>query len=138
MAAKDNVGNQFVEVFRGLYGVSPETLDKENLGRHWSTNPYVAKSFASDWGDGSDDPTPSVLISGVVRQKNIIPYGTEEWDNEAGDYGVDIDGFEAEQTIRPGSRVHVTGITHYPDDTSEKQHISRDQMSFKELRKYRA
>lgn len=134
MAAKDNVGKQFIEVFRGFAGVSPNQLDAGRLGRHWSTNRAVAESFAND-AVGPDES--STVVSALVRAKHVIPHDTEEWDTEAGRYGADYGDVEGERTIRPGSRVHVTGITHYPNAT-EEEHTFRDQMSLKDLRKYRA
>lgn len=134
MAAKDNIGNQFIEVFRGFAGVSPDQLDAGRLGRHWSTNRAVAESFAND-AVGPDEP--STVVSALVRAKHVIPHDTEEWDTEAGRYGADYGDVEGERTLRPGSRVHVTGITHYPNATGE-EHTFRDQMSLKDLRKYRA
>jgi hypothetical protein len=136
MSASESIHHkQFYEVFRGFSGVSPETLDKGSLGRHWTTNKRVAESFANDTAD-PDEPT--TIVSALVRGKHIIPTGTEEWHNEAGLYGAEEDSVESEMTVRPGARVHVTGITHYPNATDSERYTPRSAMSFGELRKFRA
>ena len=125
-------GPQWVQLYRGLIA-RPETLDKGNLGKHWSTNDRVALSFATDWG--SDDLGSSMVIGALVHPRHIMQEGTEEWDNENGDY--ESTAAEAEKTIRKNVPMHITSITHYPNDTDEEV-TWRDQMSFHELRKYRS
>ena len=125
-------GPQWVQLYRGLIA-RPETLDKGNLGKHWSTNDRVALSFATDWG--SDDLGSSMVIGALVHPRHIMQEGTEEWDNENGDY--EATAAEAEKTIRKNVPMHITSITHYPNDTDEEV-TWRDQMSFHELRKYRS
>ena len=128
-------GPQWVNVYRGLAYTDPEKLDKGGLGRHWSTNRWVAESFATD---GLEDTDSSVVLEAKVHKKNIIPEGTEEWDNEAGRYGAEGQASpEREHTVRRGAPVHIMSVTHYFDNTkSETKH--RKDMSFGELRKYRA
>jgi len=128
-------GDQFIQLYRGLAYTSPETMDKGNLGRHWSANRWVARSFGTDGLEGDDS---SVVIGALVHRKNIIPEETDEWWDEAGSYGAEgEDSPESEFTVRPGSRVHITSITHYPDHKTEKN-TWRSDMSLSELRKYRA
>jgi len=130
------MGNQFTEVYRGFSGVSPDTLNTGRLGRHWTTNKRVAESFANDT---TPEDEPSTVVVAHVRNKHIIPTGTEEWSNEAEKYGAeDWDSPESELTIRPGSRMHVMSIDHSPDATSQVESIRREDMSFGQLRKYRA
>lgn len=128
-------GQQFIQLYRGLAGVSPETLDKGRLGRHWSSNQWVAESFGTD---GLGDDEPSMVIGALVHKRHIIPEGTEEWDEEAGRYDAyGEDSPESEYTVRPGAPVHITGITHYPDANRE-ENTWRSDLPLSELRKYRA
>lgn len=127
-------GPQFVQLYRGIYGVTPSTMRRGALGRHWSTNPKVAESFAYDEGDDK----PSVVIGALVNKKHVIPEDTDEWSSEAEMGGASgYDSPENEMTVRPGARVHVTSIIHYPDNQSEEATYRKD-MSLKELRKFRA
>lgn len=126
---------QFTEVYRGFSGVSPETLDTGRLGRHWTTNKQVAESFANDT---TPEDEPSTVVVAHVRNKHIIPRDTEEWSNEAENYGALWEDAEREVTVRPGSRMHVMAIYHYPDANSPEESTRRGDMSFGQLRKYRA
>ena len=126
---------QFIEVYRGFANVSPDTLDTGRLGRHWTTNRAVAESFAND---SSEPHEPTTVVSALVRGKNVIPYGTEEWSNEAGDFGADEGGVESEVTVRPGSLVHVMGMYHSPNADAPTERIDRESMTFGQLRKFRA
>ena len=126
---------QFIEVYRGFANVSPDTLNPRQLGRHWTTNRNVAESFAND-AAGPDEPT--TIVRAMVRGKNVIEPGTEEWDREAGDYGADWNGVESEVTVRPGSLVHVMGMEHSPHADAPTERIDRKSMTFGQLRKFRA
>jgi len=128
-------GEQFIQLYRGLAYTSPENMDTRRLGRHWSSNRWVAEAFGND-----DIPknTSSVVIGALVHKRHIIPEGTEEWSNEAERYGAEgADSPESEYTVRKGAPVHITSITHYPNSTDE-EHTFRKDMSLRELRKYRA
>lgn len=128
-------GPQFIQLYRGLAGVSPETLDKGSLGRHWSSNRWVAESFGTD---AMEEGEPATVIGALVHKRHIIPEGTEEWDNEAGRYGAEgEDSPESEYTVRRGAPVHITSITHYKDADDHEMRFRQD-MNLKELRKYRA
>lgn len=128
-------GEQWVQLYRGIAHVNPDTLDTRGLGRHWSTNKWVAESFGTD-GLGEDDP--SMVIGALVHKKHIIPEDTEEWSNEAERYGsFGHDSPESEHTVKRGAPVHITSITHYPNSTDAHTTL-RHEMSMKDLRKYRA
>ena len=126
---------QFIEVYRGFANVSPDTLDTGQLGRHWTTNRMVAESFAND---SSEPHEPTTVVTALVRGKNVIQPGTEEWDREAGRFGADWNGVESEVTVRPGSLVHVMDIEHSPNADAPTERIDRQSMTFGQLRKFRA
>ena len=127
--------DQFVEVYRGFAGVSPETLDTGALGRHWSTSKRVAESFAHDWLGPEDS---SMVINAFVHKRHIIgDDDPEEWEREVQNYGAfGHGGGEQEYTIRPGAPIHVMGISHWPNEDKEvfthrKDIPYRQRMSFR-------
>lgn len=128
-------GPQWLQLYRGLAHASPDTLDKSGVGRHWSSNRWVAESFGTD---GLADDEPSMVIGALVHKKHIIPENTEEWSKEAERFGaIGSDSPESEFTVRRGAPIHITSITHYPNSTDESV-MFRHQMGLKDLRKYRA
>lgn len=130
---------QFIEVYRGFVNASPETLNPRQLGRHWTTDKGVAESFAHT--DPNRLPNePTTVVSALVRGKNVIERGTEEWHREAYLHGAspDPNGGESEVTVRPGSLVHVMGMEHSPHADAPTERIDRKSMTFGQLRKFRA
>lgn len=139
-------GPQFVTLYRGLEGVSPDMLDKGQMGMHWTPKYDVARSYANaenSYSNEDFDEHGGVVVEAKVHKRHIIEPGSEEWEKVAGRSGVfdrDESGWgswEQEHSIRPGAPVHVTQLRHlHPEGGSTD--ISRKDMSLSELRKYRA
>lgn len=110
MAAKDSLGNQFVTLYRGLVGVTPEEVGQKNLGAHWSVDPNVAYRFATDEFFNVDDGT---VIQAKVHKRHIVDPESEGW----GGWGDGLDEFgnEQEHTVHPGAIVHVEQMRHVTD-----------------------
>lgn len=131
-------GPQFIQLYRGLQEATPETLDKHRMGPHWTTDYDVARDFAGvDW-EGS----PGTIVGAKVHRRHIIEEGSQEWENVKDRWGVigsdDPRGrYESERTVRPGAMIHVTEITHFPEE-GESRTVKRQDMKLGELRKFRA
>jgi hypothetical protein len=118
MTSPENVGQQFVHLYRGLHGVSD--LSKVNfkfLGHHWTEDPSVAKDFATNNLSSYDlypdiDGEPGFLISAKVHRDNIIDPHSEEGDWWHMETGVlpPSESEEAEHTVREGSPVHIVSV----------------------------
>lgn len=127
MAIKGNKGNQFVTLYRGLMGVSPEEVGQKGLGSHWTADPHVAYGFATDEFAGVDDPeredvdmTPGTVIQAKVHKRHIIDPESEEGEGWVDFHGVLGPGhYEQEHTVRPGAIVHVQKMSHV-DDRNER------------------
>jgi len=94
--------DQFTEnVARGF-----RTTDiQQPLGRHWSTDEAVAHHFA-----GLGDPQTSVIYA-KANPSDIVKPGSKEHKIAQEEHAVySPDSIEQEVTIRPGSKVLVTGI----------------------------
>lgn len=132
MGAKDHLHrNQFLTLYRGLHGVSPEEVERTNLGSHWTVDHNVAVSFATgdylgvtdESGEPNfDDPSPSAgtVIRAKVHKRHIVdpnsPEG-EEWQ----DMGVTgPDHYEQERTVRPNAIVHVEDLFHVTDEDTRR------------------
>jgi len=134
MAIRKTPSKRFVEVYRGLAHVTPEEVDTSSLGPHWSTEPEVAWNFAmSRDSDGYaseyDDDTPihGTLVRGYVHRRHIIQPGTPEYSDWADGEGVfGPKSHEREQTIRPGSPVHMAAM-HWNSDEGGSKHLNFDQ-----------
>ena len=143
MAASDhlniNQSGRFVTLYRGLGGVSPDTVDVHQLGMHWTPNYDVASNYANVDIEGDE----GTLIEAKIHKRHIIPENSEEWEKAAGRSGVfskDEAGWgswEQEHTIRSGAPVHVTQMTHFPLAGGSRD-IARKDIPFSQLRKYRA
>jgi len=96
-----------VDVARGLRTDAIE----QPLGRHWSKDESVAHIFA-----GLGEPQTSVVYA-RARPADIVKPGSKEHQEVRDEHAVyGEDNPEQEATIRPGSKVMVTGI----HKTSEK------------------
>ena len=131
-------GPQFVQLYRGLEGVTPETLDVHQMGPHWTTDPGVAYHFS---GTNYED-TEGTVVGALVHKRHIIPVGSQEHDNIRDRWGIaDADEplgrVEKEHTVRLGAPLHVTEITHIPEDYNVTTTHRKD-MSLSDLRKFRA
>lgn len=120
MSASDNLS---VKLFRGLK-VHPKDVDDRRLGEHWTSDPEVAKDFAThgtfpgEPGDGH-----GTVVEATVSKDNIIKPHTKEWEERGGgdlDSGLGIFGPESsekEHTLRFGSRVNIDRLTHFHKGT---------------------
>ena len=129
---------QFVTLYRGLRNAGPKDLDTSKLGSHWSSDIETAHSFAK-YGPNSTfleprTPDQATIVKARVHPDSIVKPHTEEWYKmggirpgsdqekyyEAG-LGMDNnvilppDSHESESTVRPGSKVKITGMTHLTD-----------------------
>lgn len=129
---------QFTRVYRGLnFGEgSPKDIEsfhrnprafinpgRANAGIHWTDNENSAYNFATDkdpegWAHESfDEPTGhtfGVVLHGKVRDKHIIPEGSEEHENYSmSDAILGHDHPENEVTIRDNAPVRMHHITAY-------------------------
>jgi hypothetical protein len=138
----ENVGQQFkdhVTIYRGLHGVEDFTHDvAKNLGNHWSTDPDVARDFASnntaiyDWHqDHEENGRPGLIVKAQVHPKHIVdPYSKEGdwWHMETGVLPPG-ENEEAEHTVREGSPVRITGVTKvFPkfNENNELEHVDEE------------
>jgi len=121
MAAEDNLS---IKLFRGVKS-HPNNVGHYSLGEHWTTDPEVAKDFATvgDLPDGFNGYDPSeghgtVIEANVPKSSVIQPY-TKEWEERGGgdvDSGLGIfgpDSSEKEHTVRYGSKVELTKLHHF-------------------------
>lgn len=131
-------GPQFIQLYRGLEGVSPETLDTHQMGSHWTTDRDVARNFSgADW-----EGTQGTIVSAKVHKRHIIPEGTEEHDSAMSRTGVMPSDepwgrYEKEHTVRSGAPLHITEIQHLPEEGGSMT-TERKDMSIKDLRRFRA
>lgn len=131
-------GQQFIQLYRGLEGVSPETLDVHRMGPHWTTDPSVAYRFS-----GTDyEDTEGTVVGALVHKRHIIPVDTPEHDEAMSRWGVadpdePLGRLEKEHTVRSGAPLHITEITHIPEDYNMVTRERKD-MSLRELRRFRA
>lgn len=139
MSASNHLhGKQFVQLYRGLEGITPSTLDAHQMGPHWTTDYDVARNFAGvDWED-----TEGTIVGAKVHKKHIIPVGSQEHDNIKDRWGIadsdePLGRLEKEHTVRSGAPIHITEITHIPNEGSSKV-TDRSSMSVSQLRKFRA
>lgn len=118
MSASDHLSELQFEVHRGVNtsyphypekgGSSQYTLDTENLGSHWSTDPAVAQRFSHKW----DTPTWRAKYARIIHA--TVPVSSVETSSEEiRKRGVDTHGVlnESEVPVRKGATVKVTGIT---------------------------
>ena len=101
---------QPLKVYRGLAYTDKPNLEN-GVGVHWSANPHVATSFASDTLEGDYDhyepATKGVVLEGEVHSKHEIKRGTPEHHKAQSEWDVGPSN-EEERTIRPGSPIRIT------------------------------
>lgn len=126
MALRGKPGSQFVTLYRGLAGTTPEEVTKRDLGPHWTVDPEIAYNFATSrdvWGthhhdawDDEDAPHGTVIRAKVHKRHIIDPESEEGKDWMAGENVLGPENIEQERTVRPGAIVHVEEMGHYTDD----------------------
>ena len=104
MSAQDNLSSsQFVDVARGIQSDRPQ----QPLGKHWSSDEGVAMIF----GEAGLRSDTSTVFFGRVHPNSVVQPGTEEHERMAEDYAIHSpESLEKEVTVRPGSKVYVTGL----------------------------
>lgn len=126
----DNVGQQFVSLYRGLNVQNHRDIDTSKLGSHWTTDPDIAQSFALSVPVGGD-PDKSTL-RGVIIHAQVDPQHIVDPDSEEGKHWRDTKEVfdrgnrEQEHTVRPGAPITITGMEERqmgPDDWWEERSI---------------
>jgi hypothetical protein len=96
-------------VHRGFSSTaSPDEIQFDRLGHHWTTDRKVAESFAiqdTDWAE-EGHPLEGTVLSAMVHKKHVmsaeeIPTHLEVLEN----------GAEKEQTLRKGAPVKIVDAT---------------------------
>ena len=117
----------FYDVHRGINTKSgARTVDKTNLGMHWSTSQDVAQHFANS---SSKYPSWASNHARVIHAQ--VPISSVETDDKtlqqrgfAGFKGKDPLG-EKEVPVREGAPVRVTGITKLRESKDKNELKSR-------------
>ena len=113
----ENVGQQFITLYRGLSGVQKMSdIQTEYLGNHWTPSRSVAHSFAlnAPYQVVGEPPVKFKKLRGVVLTANVHPdhiFDPEESEGELLGMGVfGRDSHEEEHTVRDGSPISITGV----------------------------
>jgi hypothetical protein len=112
MTSVENFGPQFadhIQVYRGYSSTpTPDHIDFERLGHHWTTDRSVAERFAIQDEDHPEEgfPLEGTVLSGMVDKKHVMPK-----DEIHPSLGVLDNDAEKEHTLRQGAPVKVTGAT---------------------------
>jgi hypothetical protein len=130
MAVRGKPGDQFVTLYRGLVGTTPEEVEQvkakgKPLGIHWTKNPNVAYNFAvgntpSGYPDNDVlevyDPE-GVVIAAKVHKRHILDPDSSEWSDYSDAYSIfGPNSDEEESTLRKGAIVHVEKMSHVSAD----------------------
>lgn len=116
MSAEDNLGQQFVTVYRGL-PTHPKNVRTNFAGIHWSESMDAAASFAKPYYITHD--TNGTVIEAQVEKKHIVEPYSKEWEEYGGGdshsgYGIFAPSHEEQETtIRRGAPIHVTKLHHF-------------------------
>ncbi len=106
MSHESFVGKQFVRVYRGLNGVTPDKVRTEGVGPHWTTDRETAENFATL---REETGSPGTVLSGMVDKEHVIGVGSAEHSQWQRRQKVLDPEIEHEVTVRPGSPVLVDG-----------------------------
>lgn len=110
MTSAENFGPQFKDhilVHRGYSSTpTPDHIDFNRLGHHWTTDKSVAESFAIQDTDHPEEgfPLEGTVLTGLIHKDHVM--ASHEIPNS---FGVLQNGAEFEQTIREGAPVKVIG-----------------------------
>jgi hypothetical protein len=106
MTSPENLGRQFVNVYRGM-AAHPDEVNYGRLGIHWTTDPSIAHEFAIT------RKNEGTILEAKVPVEHVVQKGTDEWNRydevAAMSGGGDT---ESEITLRRGAPVTVQKITH--------------------------
>jgi hypothetical protein len=113
MTSPENVGQQFIHLYRGLEDVThPNQIDANNLGSHWTPSYSTAEEFAlPTWARESKEfsNVEGSIIHAKVDRNHIMEMGTPEMEG-AEDWRMSEDHWEQEKTIRPGAPVEILKV----------------------------
>lgn len=115
-------GPQWLHLYRGISEVEPDHIDTSHVGEHWTTNPSVAESFATD---GFDTGEPSgTVVEALIHRRHVIDPSSEEHRYWKEHHGVmSPDSPEQEKTIRTGALVHIQRFHHINKETGAKNTV---------------
>lgn len=104
-----------MRLYRGLSEVSPDDVDTTWLGNHWTTDPKVARLFATDGFDTGDER--GTVVEALIHRRHVVPHGSSEW-QQMSEYRPIYDDShpEQEKTIRSGATVHLQKMTYVGRD----------------------
>ena len=110
MGASNEEFKNHVAIHRGLSFASPDEVNLNTLGVHWTQDHLVAGRFAR-----TDEPGENgVIIHGLVSPEHIVTENSPDWENYKGQRGItyneDYEG-ENETTIRENAPITITGYT---------------------------
>lgn len=123
-------GPQFIQLYRGLHGVTPEDVETKQIGPHWTPDFNVAYNFATyrdvdgnphwDALEYDDMPLSGTVVEALVHRRHIIdPESEEGHDWQMGEAVLWPGHPEQERTVRPGATVHVQKMHHFDDDNDK-------------------
>jgi hypothetical protein len=104
-----NRTKKWAKVYRGIPN-SPDKIDLNNAGTHWTPNLEVAKSFASSHFEGT-------VLEGAVHKDEVVKPHTEEWYEMGGIRP----GSEDEQLAEAGMHYHNNVAIHDPGSSDEQE-----------------
>lgn len=106
--------NEPMKLWRGV-PVSPDKVDYNQVGVHWTRNKGVAESFANKEG------AQGTVLHGLVPRDALLSRKTAEGKYLHHILDVVSYGGEQEHTVRPGAAVQVVGTTHQGRTESFKE-----------------
>jgi len=126
MAAKDNINRgQFVKVFRGFDKKSPDDIDYDKLGMHWSSNIHVARDFTRDRG---------TIIEGKVDKSQLMTPEHPDWREFRLKHLIfGPNSKEREITVLPGSPVKISQAHHVLGEEEEDIYTYKSGTEYDEL-----
>jgi hypothetical protein len=101
------LGPQFQTLYRGLT-VTPDKVDLQNLGMHWTPDKGIAEEFATF--DTEGNPGPGTVITAAVHRRHVT-----DWRSSPNAFNPQIHR-EREVPLRKGAIVHIQGIEHLDDE----------------------
>lgn len=117
----DNVGKQFIRVYRGLHAT--DSVNTDQLGRYWSSDRKVAELFAGGFDDISkakfpvtgSGPNYGHVVTATVHPDHVVVPGSKEHlemveNGDLPDPKSDMARAEKEVTLRHGAPVNIESI----------------------------
>ena len=115
MSAQDNLGKQFITLYRGVYG---SKYVHNPIGMHWTPDRSVAEHFAlgKDYDEDKEpgDPNHGHIIEAQVEKHRVLPVGSAEWHSLANKHDIlhpEHNGhWENEHTLTDGTPLQIKSI----------------------------